>query len=97
MIQSFSDQGTKDIFKTLNSKAARKTLDVKLHLAAKKKLDQLDFAKELKDLRIPPGNKLEALPGDLQGFHSIRLNDQWSIVFRWTPAAPMDVRICDNH
>lgn len=97
MIQSFSDQGTKDIFRTLNSKAARKTLDGKLHAAAKKKLDILDFAKELRDLRSPPGNRLEALPGNLQGFHSIRINDQWRIVFRWVGSSPEQVRICDYH
>lgn len=97
MIQSFADQGTKDIFKTLKSNAARKTLDVKLHSAAKRRLDHLDFAKELKDLRSPPGNHLEALAGNLRGFHSIRINDQWRIVFRWSGSAPKDVRICDYH
>ena len=97
MIRSFADPGTKDIFKTLNSKAARKTLDVSLHAQAKKKLDRLDFANELKDLRTPPGNRLEALAGNLHGFHWIRINSQSRIVFRWARSAPEDVRICDYH
>ena len=97
MIQSFDDPGTKDIFKTLNSKAARKTLSVALHAKAKQKLDMLDFATELKDLKIPPGNRLEALTGNLQGYYSIRINDQWRIVFRWARSAPEAVRICDYH
>ncbi len=57
----------------------------------------LDYAKELRDLRAPPGNRLEALKGELEGFHSIRVNDQWRIVFRWTDSGPADVDICDYH
>jgi len=62
-----------------------------------RKLDVLDFAEELSDLRSPPGNRLEALKGDLRGLHSLRINDQWRVVFRWTPAGPTDVDICDYH
>ncbi len=64
---------------------------------AARKLDMLDYAKELRDLRAPPGNRLEALKGELEGFHSIRVNDQWRIVFRWTDSGPADVDICDYH
>lgn len=57
----------------------------------------LDYADVLSDLSSPPGNRLEALKGDLQGFHSIRINDQWRVVFRWTVAGPTDVDIRDYH
>lgn len=62
-----------------------------------RKLDMLDYAEVLSDLTSPPGNRLEALKGDLLGFHSIRVNDQWRIVFRWTDAGPVDVNITDYH
>lgn len=61
-----------------------------------RKLDMLNYAKELKDLRSPPGNRLELLKGDLTGFFSIRVNDQWRVVFRWDHE-PYDVYIADYH
>ena len=64
---------------------------------ALRKLDMLAAAMTLEDLRVPPGNRLEALKGDLAGEHSIRVNDQWRIVFRWTPRGPSDVRLIDYH
>ena len=57
----------------------------------------LDYAHDLKDLRSPPGNRLEALKGNLVGYHSIKINDQWSVVFRWTDNGPTDVDILDYH
>ncbi len=63
---------------------------------ARKKLDMLHYAKELKDLRSPPGNRLETLKGDFSGLFSIRINDQWRIVFGWD-VQPYDVRIIDYH
>jgi proteic killer suppression protein len=57
----------------------------------------LDYAATLNDLSSPPGNRLEALRGDLKGLHSIRVNDQWRIVFRWTPDGPDEVDIRDYH
>jgi len=57
----------------------------------------LDYAHDLKDLRSPPGNKLEALKGSLVGYHSIRINDQWRVVFRWTDNGPTDVDILNYH
>ena len=57
----------------------------------------LDYAHALSDLRSPPGNRLEALKGDLDGLHSVRINDQWRVVFRWTQAGPVDVDIRDYH
>lgn len=57
----------------------------------------LDYATALLDLARPPANRLEALKGDLKGFHSIRVNDQWRVIFRWTSAGPTDVDIVDYH
>jgi len=64
---------------------------------AGRKLDMLDYAHQLMDLKSPPGNRLEALKGDLSGFHSIRINDQWRVIFRWTDSGPTDVDIRDYH
>ena len=62
-----------------------------------RKLDMLDAAAVLEDLRAPPGNRLEALKGEFKGQHSIRVNDQWRIVFRWTPEGAAQVRLIDYH
>jgi proteic killer suppression protein len=64
---------------------------------ATRKLDMLDYAAALRDLASPPGNRLEALRGKLDGFHSIRINDQWRVVFRWTASGPAEVDIRDYH
>ena len=64
---------------------------------ARRKLDMLHYAAQLDDLRSPPGNKLEALKRDLHGYHSIRINDQWRIVFLWIDAGPEEVSIADYH
>ena len=64
---------------------------------ARRKLRQLEIAGRLDDLRVPPGNRLEALKGDRKGQHSIRINDQYRVCFRWTDAGPADVEIVDYH
>ena len=64
---------------------------------AARKLDMLDYAAVLNDLASPPGNRLEALKGRLAGRHSIRINDQWRVVFRWTDSGPAEVDIRDYH
>jgi proteic killer suppression protein len=64
---------------------------------AARKLDMLEYAKDLRDLVSPPGNRLEALRGDLAGLHSIRINSQWRVVFRWTDLGPAEVDIKDYH
>jgi proteic killer suppression protein len=64
---------------------------------ARRKLVQLDNAETLTDLAVPPGNRLEALKGNLAGRHSMRINDQWRIVFRWSTAGPEEVEIVDYH
>lgn len=64
---------------------------------ARRKLRQLEIAGRIDDLRVPPGNRLEALKGDRQGQYSIRINDQWRVCFRWTEAGAEDVEIVDYH
>ena len=64
---------------------------------AKRKLESLNAASRLEDLRVPPSNRLEKLRGDRQGFHSIRINDQWRVVFRWAENNAHEVSIVDYH
>ena len=70
---------------------------VRFENVARRKLRQLEIAGRLDDLRVPPGNRLEALKGDRKGQHSIRINDQFRVCFRWTKAGPADVEIVDYH
>lgn len=94
MIRSFGDSETEGFFKT--GKPPRKkgwTVAAKI---AKRKLDMLQYAKELKDLRNPPKNCLEKLSGDLSDYYSIRINDQWRILFKWNEE-PYNVKIVDYH
>ena len=72
-------------------------MDRNLQRTALRKLTMLNAADVLDDLRVPPGNKLEALKGDRRGQHSIRVNDQWRICFRWTKGGPERVEIIDYH
>ncbi|MCQ0988648.1 type II toxin-antitoxin system RelE/ParE family toxin [Jiella marina] len=76
---------------------APKGFPAELVRRAERKLRAPDFATRLDDLRSPPGNHLEALKGDRKGQHSIRINDQWRVCFRWTDAVPEDVEILDYH
>ncbi|MCH2533125.1 MAG: type II toxin-antitoxin system RelE/ParE family toxin [Bdellovibrionales bacterium] len=96
MICSFGDKTARDIFHGTSSRFSRK-LSNELHAAAVRKLDQLNTASKLVDLKVPPSNRLEPLRGDLKGFHSIRINDQWRVVFRWSNAGPEEVQIMDYH
>ncbi|SEJ56966.1 proteic killer suppression protein [Azotobacter beijerinckii] len=93
MIKSYKDKQTEVV---ANGLAARK-LPQDMQRAALRKLRQLGAAKVLDDLRIPPGNRLEALHGDREGQHSIRINDQWRICFRWVDGDAHDVEIVDYH
>lgn len=97
MIESFGDGPTKDIFNGRNTKKARKVCPVELWNLAARKLDQQDSVESLSELNIPPGNKLEPLKGEREGQHSIRINDQYRICFRWTDSGPADVQIIDYH
>jgi proteic killer suppression protein len=96
VIQSFGDAATEDLFNGMNN-ARTRAFDQIVKQAAHRKFDMLNAASILDDLRSPPGNQLEALKGDLAGFHSIRINKQWRIIFRWTEAGPAEVRIVDYH
>ena len=96
MIRSIKGKTTQDIFDGLASKAARR-VPTELHRKARRQLDLINGAAQLEDLRVPPGNRLEALSGNLRGFHSIRINDQWRIIFRWREIGADDVEIVDYH
>ncbi len=93
MLQSFADRETERVWRR---KRVRK-LDRELQRAALRKLLILDAADTLNDLRIPPGNRLEKLKGDRLNTYSVRVNQQWRICFRWSPAGPEDVEIVDYH
>ena len=96
MIRSFGDRTTEALYHARRGKATRR-LPPDLRQAALRKLDVINAAHSLQDLRSPPGNRLEALKGSLTGFHSIRINEQWRIVFRWRAPDAHDVRITDYH
>ena len=97
MIRSFKDQGTEDIFNGINSKAARRACPKSLWRVAVRKLDQLDSVQSLSELRVPPGNRLEALSGNREGQYSIRINDQYRICFFWQEDDAVAVEIVDYH
>jgi len=97
MIQSFGDQGTKDVFDRTSSKRASKSCPPDLWGVARRKLDQLHQAELFEDLRAPPNNRLEPLKGDRKGQHSIRINDQFRVCFRWRTGGPENVEIVDYH
>ncbi len=92
MIRTFADKSTE-----LLARGQRVQRFVAFERVARRKLQQLEIAGDLQDLRIPPGNHLEKLSGDREGFWSIRINDQYRICFRWTAAGPTDVQITDYH
>ncbi|HEY5754163.1 MAG TPA: type II toxin-antitoxin system RelE/ParE family toxin [Chthoniobacterales bacterium] len=92
MIVSFADKDTEELFvKESNKRFAA------IARVATRKLTAVNAANRLLDLAVPPGNRLEALKGDREGWHSIRINDQWRIVFRWTDNGPESVGIVDYH
>jgi proteic killer suppression protein len=97
MIVSFKNKGTEDVFDGNNTKDARKTCPINLWAVARRKLDQLNASVSLNDLRVPPGNRLEALEGNREGQHSIRINDQYRICFIWTGQGAIEVEIVDYH
>lgn len=92
MIQSFADKHTEALWSRRRVRQFQA-----IERIALRKLEQLNQAKTLKDLRIPPGNRLEALAGDRKGQHSIRINDQYRICFVWTKLGPNEVEVTDYH
>jgi Plasmid maintenance system killer protein len=93
VIRSFRDSATERLW----SRQRVRSIDPRIERAALRKLVMLDAAETLDDLRVPPGNRLEAMRGDRAGQHSIRINQQWRICFTWTDAGPVDVQIVDYH
>ena len=94
-IQSFSDKNTEEFF--ISGHIRKGTGWANLNRTVKRKLDMVHYAAQLDDLRAHPGNKLEALKGDLKGYHSIRINEQWRVAFKWSEAGPSNVMITDYH
>ena len=91
-IQSFACRDTEELYRSGSSKRFGNIAAIAL-----RKLDYINAAATLNDLRLPPGNRLEALKRDRAGQHSIRINDQWRICFVWTDAGPAGIEICDYH
>lgn len=96
VIASFGDAATEDLFHGRPTARSRR-FPADVARVALRKLDLLNAASHLGDLRAPPGNRLEALRGRLTGFHSIRVNDQWRVVFRWSDQRAHEVRLVDYH
>ncbi len=94
MIVSFGNQLARDLVENKKTKEIRKFSN-ELIKVARRKLNLVHVAKEVKDLRIPPGNRLEALKGNLKGFFSIRINDQWRVVFEFKNGNAMNVKVED--
>jgi len=97
VIRSFANQATEDVFNGRSSKAGRKLCPDQLWQVAGRKLDLLDSAAQVADLRVPPGNRLEVLSGSRKGQYSIRINQQYRICFTWTNEGPENVEIVDYH
>jgi proteic killer suppression protein len=92
VIRSFGDRRTETLFQDEFVRAFQG-----IARPAKRKLEALNAAQRLEDLTVPPSNRLEKLKGDLAAYHSIRVNDQWRVIFRWIEGEPHDVRIVDCH
>ncbi len=97
MIRYFEDSGTEDIFNGKNTQQARRTCPRALWSIAARKLDQLDSVEEVKELGVPPGNRLERLSGKRKGQYSVRINEQYRICFVWSDDGPLGVEIVDYH
>jgi len=96
MIETFGNALAEDLFDDKRTKATR-VFPPKLRRAGRRKLLYLHDASELRDLRVPPGNRLERLKGRWKGFHSIRINDQWRVIFRWAGGNALDVQVVGYH
>ena len=96
MIGSFGNALAEDLFFDRRTRATR-SFPAALHRVGRRKLLYLHDAAQLTDLRVPPGNRLQTLRGDWRGFCSIRINDQWRLLFRWQQGQALDVQIVDYH
>ena len=97
MIRSFRDRGTEDIFDGSDTPAARRTCPRAVWTVARRKLDQVNRVRDLRDLAVPPGNRLERLRGDLSAQHSIRVNEQYRVCFHWETGDAYEVEITEYH
>ena len=97
MILSFRRRGAEDIFDGADTRAARRTCPRSLWAIARRKLDQINRVRDIRDLTVPPGNRLERLRGDRSGQHSIRINDQYRVCFYWENGHADEVEITDYH
>ncbi|MGB0931655.1 MAG: type II toxin-antitoxin system RelE/ParE family toxin [Chitinophagales bacterium] len=93
MIRSFGDSETEKVWMGVVSKR----LPIQIQVVARRKLRMINNAQNINDLRVPPANRLEKLKGNLDGFHSIRINSQWRIVFLWSENDAYEVTIMDYH
>jgi len=93
MIKTFADRRTQELYVTGKSKQ----FPADIAKRAARKLEYVDLATQLNDLKVPPGNRLHALEGNRKGQHSIAINDQWRIYFRFSDGDAFDVEICDYH
>lgn len=96
MINSFANDLAEDLFEDRKTKSTR-SFPPELHRVAQRKLQYLHEAAELNDLKVPPGNKLETLRGKREGFYSIRINDQWRLIFQYNNGIATEVSIEDYH
>ena len=96
MIESFGNALAEDLFEDKKTRTTRRFPPV-LRRGARRKLLYLHDAAALSDLAVPPGNRLEALKGDWKGFYSIRINEQWRVVFRWSGGNAFEVQVLDYH
>ncbi len=97
MIRSFADAATEDLFNGLSSRRARQACPAAIWPVVRRKLTQLNRVRDLQELSIPPGNRLERLKGDRAGQHSIRINDQYRVCFRWEDGYADEVEVTDYH
>jgi toxin HigB-1 len=96
VIHSFGNKLTEALWSGHTTKDTRR-FDNRLVQKVQDKLDMLEAAADLLDLLVPPGNRLESLQGNLKDFHSIRVNDQWRLIFKWVDNAVCDVALVDYH
>jgi proteic killer suppression protein len=93
MILTFADKNTESVWKGIRVK----NMPIEIQSVGRRKLRMLNNSQNINDLRIPPSNRLEKLSGNLEGFYSIRINDQWRIIFRWIDGQSEMVKIIDYH
>lgn len=97
VIGLFRDTGTEHVFDGVDSAMARRACPRELWPVARRKLDQINRVSDVRHLAIPPGNRLERLTGDRDGQHSIRINQQYRVCFRWEAGNAYEVEIADYH